>query len=285
MLSDRFAALKNMEKFTDEMFNRIIAFQEKEHPAWNSEQEFSKRIAGLPLHYLVFSNPDRDPTKFGPTIAPYYPLREEMQKIASYAKQITSNPEGIDWFPGNGFTGSLLAREGLQVSGIKDNVGKPNQISSFFDSSCYTFIDTKDAKAGCDLVFASWIPSQQNPTTEILALSPKLIAYVYTEHVDQSSGIRQTGTDDMFDPLKDDYSLLDSWTVSRPKDLLHDPWPDMTPSIEETRITRIYASNEYKLAKITTIDKLPEYDWEKELQMALLTIEAKQDLRSRGVNV
>lgn len=290
MLSDRFAPLKNMEKFTDEMFNRIIAFQEKEHAAWNSELEFSKRIAGLPLHYLVFSNPDRDPTKFGPTIAPYYPLREEMQKIASYANQVSSKPEGIDWFPGNGFIGSLLAREGVQVSGIRDNVSKPNQINSFFDNSCYGFVESKDinskdAQAECDLVFASWIPSQQNPTPEILALSPKLIVYVYTEHVDQSSGIRQTGTDDMFEPLTDNYFLLDSWTVNRPRDLLHNPWPDMTPSIEETRITKIYASNDCKLAKISAIDRQPEYDWEKELQMALLTIEAKQDLRSRGINV
>ncbi|WP_455375810.1 hypothetical protein [Kaarinaea lacus] len=285
MLSERFAPLKNMEQFTDEMFNRIIAFQEKEHAAWNSDMDFAKRIAGLPLHYLIFSNPDRDPTKYGPTIAPYYPLREEMQKIAAYAKQVSGEPKGIDWYPGNGFLGSLLAREGLNISGIKNNISKPNQISSFFDNSCYTFIERENAQTSSDLVFASWVPSQKNPTQDIIALSPKLIVYVYTEHVDQSSNTRQTGTDDMFDLLSSNYYLLDTWTVNRPKDLLHEPWPDMTPSIEENRITKIYASNDCKLAKITNIEDLPVYDWEKELQMALLTIEAKQDLRSRGINV
>ena len=274
-----------MQHFTDEMFNRIIAFQEKEHPAWHSELDFAKRISGLPLHYLVFSNPDRDPAQFGPTVAPYYPLREEMQKIASYTQQLTSEPGGLDWYPGNGFIGSLLAREGISMHGIKDNVSKPNQISSFFDSSCYSFINGKDVKANPDMVLVSWMPAQKNPTPAILELAPKLIAYVYTEHVNQSSGERQTGTDDMFEALADNYYLLDTWSVNRPKDLLHDPWPDMTPSIEETRITKIYARNDCKLAQITSVVNTGIYDWEKELKMALLTIEAKQDLRSRGVNV
>jgi len=284
MLAQRFAPLKNMEKFTDEMFNRVIAFQEKEHSAWNTELEFAKRIEGLPLHNLVFSNPDRDPQKFGPTVAPYYPLREEMEKMAAYTKQLSDNPTGYDWYPGNGFTGSLLAREGIQLSGIKNNVGKQNQITSFSDSECYDFVDQTDAKTECDFVFVSWAPSQDNPTPDILKLSPKLIAYVYTEHKDEN-GIRQTGSDDMFDALSDNYTLLDTWSVVRPKDVLHDPWPDMTPSIEENRITKIYARNDCKLAQITSIVNAGIYDWEKELHMALLAIEAKQDLRSRGIQV
>jgi hypothetical protein len=67
---ERFAALKDMESFTDAMFNRIVAFQEKIHPAWNSERSFDDRIKDLPLHALVFSNPDRDPAQFAHTIAP-----------------------------------------------------------------------------------------------------------------------------------------------------------------------------------------------------------------------
>lgn len=285
MLSDRFAPLKNMEQFTDEMFNRIISFQEKEHSAWNSNLQFSQRIAGLPLHYLVFSNPDRDPDQFGPTVAPYYPLREEMQKIAAYAKQVSAEPRGVDWYPGNGFTGSLIAREGVAMSGIRNNVIKQNQISSFFDAECYSFIESNEVQPNCELVFASWIPSEANPTPAILELSPALIVYVYTDHVNENTGQRQTGSNAIFDALADNYYLLDSWTVHRPKDLLHDPWPDLTPSIEENRITKIYASSKYKLDRITRIEPAPVYDWEKELQMALLTIEAKQDLRSRGIRV
>jgi len=285
MLTDKFAPLKNMDPFTNDMFNRIIAFQEKDHPAWNTALDFATRIKGLPLHNLIFSNPDRDPTKYGPTVAAYYPLHEEMQKLAAYAKQLSANPLAYDWYPGNGFIGSLLAREGLSVTGIQDNNVKDNQITSFFDSDVYQFSERNNVAASCDVVLASWIPSQMNPTPEILALQPKLIAYIYTEHVDESSGQRQTGTDDMFDPLVDHYRLVDSWTVHRPKNLLHDIWPDMTPSIEEMRITRVYAANEVPMEKLHSIESKPPYDWEMDLQMALLALEAKQELRARGMNV
>ena len=285
MLADRFAPLKNIETFTNDMFNRIIAFQEKDHPAWKTEMDFSKRIHGLPLHNLIFSNPDRNPAQHGPTVAPYYPLREETHKLASYARQVSPQPIVYDWYPGNGFVGSLVAREGVSVKGIKDNTIKDNQITSFYDSDCYEFIERNQVQPPCDLAFASWIPSQHNPTPDLLQLKPKLIAYVYTEHVDTNSGQRQTGTDDMFDVLQNEYRLLDSWSVTRPKNVLHEIWPDMTPSIEETRITRVYAASQCELEKITSEQNLTPYDWENDLQIALLALEAKQDLRARGIDV
>ncbi|HEY5602432.1 MAG TPA: hypothetical protein VIM41_04940 [Gammaproteobacteria bacterium] len=285
MLADKFAPLKNMEPFTKDMFNRIIAFQEKDHAAWNETLDFAARIRGLPLHNLIFSNPDRDPKQFGPTVAPYYPLREEMQKLAAYARQAAANPAAYDWFPGNGFVGSLLAREGLPVTGIKDHNIKDNQIKTFFDKTCYRFCNRNSIGPSCDFVLASWIPSQVNPTPEILQLQPKLIAYVYTEHTDKSNGLRQTGTNDMFAALANDYRLLDSWTIHRPENLLHEIWPDMTSSIEETRITRVYAGNQLMLEKIHALENKTPYDWETELQMALLALEAKQQLRSRGMPV
>lgn len=285
MLADRFAPLKQMEQITNEMFNRIIAFQEKDHPAWNAELEFDQRIAGLPLHNLIFSNPDRDPAQFGPTVAPYYPLHEEMVKLAAYIKQISSHPLVYDWYPGNGFIGSLLAREGFPIAGIKDHNRKNNQITSFYDPACYRFITHNELQTNCDVVFASWIPSQTNPTPQILELDPKLIIYVYTEHVDEGSGQRQTGSDAMFDDLSTKYHLLDSWFVTRPKDVLHEIWPDMTASIEETRIIKIYAANGMQLEKRATEREITPYDWEKELHIALLALEAKQDLQARGVRV
>ncbi|WP_455202783.1 hypothetical protein [Kaarinaea lacus] len=285
MLADKFAPLKNMEQFTNDMFNRIIAFQEKDHPAWNENLAFSARIKGLPLHNLIFSNPDRDPKLYGPTIAAYYPLREEMQKLFAYAKQISDNPVVYDWYPGNGFIGSLLAREGLSVTGIKGNVEKDNQIKSFFDKDCYRFADRNNISESCDLILASWMPPQVNPTIELLPLNPRLIAYVYTEHRDESNNQRQTGTDDMFDTLDKDYILIDSWSFHRPLNLLHEIWPDMTPSIEETRITRVYAARDTTVKKIEVIKTESPYDWEQDLQMALLALEAKQQLRSRGMNI
>ena len=285
MLADKFAPLKNMEQFTNDMFNRIIAFQEKDHPAWNDSLAFSARIKDLPLHNLIFSNPDRDPSLSGPTIAAFYPLREEMQRLANYAKQASTNPVVYDWYPGNGFIGSLLAREGLSVTGFKDNNVKDNQIESFFDSERYGFTDRQSMNESCDLILASWMPPQINPTPEILDRNPKLIAYIYTEHVDQSTGQRQTGTDDMFDTLDKAYNLLDSWSVHRPANLLHETWPDMTPSIEETRITRVYAAKDVDIKKTESLETESPYDWEKDLQMALLALEAKQQLRSRGMSV
>ncbi|WP_455221922.1 hypothetical protein [Kaarinaea lacus] len=285
MLTDKFTPLKNMELFTNNMFNRIIAFQEKDHPAWNDTLDFTTRIKDLPLHNLIFSNPDRDPVKYGPTIAAYYPLREEMQKLAAYARKVSVNPLVYDWYPGNGFIGSLLAREALSVTGIQDNNIKDNQITSFFDKDVYQFIQRNNIAASCDVVLASWMPSQVNPTPDIMALRPKLIVYVYTEHMDESNGQRQTGTDDMFDALSDNYRLLDSWTVHRPKNLLHEIWPDMTPSIEEMRITRVYVANDVPIEKLHSIESKPPYDWEADLQMALLALEAKQELRARGMGV
>lgn len=285
MLADKFAPLKNMEQFTNDMFNRIIAFQEKDHPAWNENLAFSDRIQGLPLHNLIFSNPDRDPNLYGPTIAAYYPIREEMQKLARYAKQVSNNPVVYDWYPGNGFIGSLLAREGLSVTGIKDNVVKDNQIKTFFDKDCYRFADRKNISESCDLILASWMPPQVNPTTELIQVNPKLIAYVYTEHKDESNEQRQTGTDDMFDALDKDYILIDSWSFHRPLNLLHEIWPDMTPSIEETRITRVYATRGTTVKKIDSIETESPYDWEHDLHLALLALEAKQQLRSRGMNI
>ena len=271
--------------FTNDMFNRIIAFQEKDHAAWNEQQDFATRIQGLPLHNLIFSNPDRDPTQYGPTVATYYPLREEMVKLASYAKQVAQQPLVYDWYPGNGFVGSLLAREGISVKGVRDNNIKDNQITNFYDADCYEFIEHNQLQSTCDVVFASWIPSQHNPTPGIVKLKPKLIIYVYTEHVDNQSKQRQTGSDDMFDALQNDYHLLDSWSVTRPRDVLHEVWPDMTPSIEETRITKVYAANQLPLGKNTVEQQFTPYDWEKELHMALLAIEAKNNLRARGVNI
>jgi hypothetical protein len=89
----------------------------------------------------------------------------------------------------------------------------------------------------------------------------------------------------MFNTLDKDYLLIDSWSVHRPQNLLHEIWPDMTPSIEETRITKIYAAKDANVSKIESLEPASPYDWEQDLQMALLALEAKQQLRSRGMDV
>ncbi|NOZ53534.1 MAG: hypothetical protein GXP08_10405 [Gammaproteobacteria bacterium] len=285
MIDNKFEPLKKMAAFTDDMFNRIIAFQEKEHAAWNTTLDFDKRIEGLPLHNLIFSNPDRDPKKFAATVAAFYPLRVENQKLAAYAKQVAQHPVIIDWYPGNGFIGSLLAREGVDVKGINNNNLHPNQIPSLFDAHCYEFCDDTTIEENCDMVLASWMPSNRNPTADILHFTPKIISYIYTDHINDATGERQTGTHDMFTLLEENYTLTEQWITQRPTNLLHEVWPDMTPSIEETRITRVYARHDITLDKPDTSTPDAPYDWEKELRMALLALEAKQLLRSQGVSI
>src|SRR3569623_2108112 len=130
-----------MEAYSEDIFNRIIAFLVRQHPAWISELTFTQRIEGLPLHFLVFSAPDRDPAMFGPTVAPFIPLRAEMRKLAAYARQVADQPVICDLHAGNGFVGSLLAREGVKVIGVRDPAAKPNQIRRLYDSERYEFRD------------------------------------------------------------------------------------------------------------------------------------------------
>lgn len=289
MDNKKYEPLRDMEAFTEDMFNRVIAFQEKQHPAWNNTLDFSARLEGLPLHYLIFSCADRDPAKFGPTIAHYYPLREEIQKIAYYLRQVSDQPVLCDVFPGNGFIGSLIARETgtdnqpVKTIGIKHNISLPNQIGEFYDISVYQYTDNVLADTPCNAALISWPPAESNPTPEVLALDPDLIIYIYTDHKNEETGERQTGSDAMLDSIPGQYKLIDNWSVTRQKDLLHEVWPDMTPNPEEVRHVRIYAKEpHHELLLTQPLAPATAYDWEKDLQMAELALEAKRDIEMRG---
>ena len=288
MLTDaKFLPLREMESFTEDMFNRIIAFQEQEHPAWNQALSFDERIIGLPLHNFIFSNPNRNPETSGPTLAHYYPLREENRKLAHYIKQIGKNAKVCDVYPGNGIIGSLLAKEGVDVFGLTQNDVLPCQIDKFLDSNCYQLIDKPLADVDCNVIFASWIPSDVNPTPAFLEKSPDLLIYVYTDHVDESSKKQQVGSKEMLMPLSDEYNLIDQWSVTRSKDILHAIWPDMTPSIEETRHTHIYLKNNFSsLRKYDSgHEKFDGYDWETELLMTTLALEAKHLIETGKISL
>ncbi len=288
MMPEKFSKLKEMEGFTDELFNRIFAFQEKNHPAWDSNQPFAERIKGIPLHNLIFSNPDRDPKALGPTIAHYYPLREENRALVYYAKHTAENPVVLDVHGRNGFVGSLLAREGLKVIGLRDPSEKPNQIADFYDADSYELREGTLAEVGfpVDVVFSSWMPSGENITPDILKLKPKMIIFVYTEHVNEHSKEWQTGCEEAFNDLPDNYRIIDEWSIARPENLLQEAWPDLSPSIEETRHVRIFADQSVADIPQYAPEQMAEpYDWEADLEMALLALEAKQHLRSRGIAV
>ena len=288
MMPEKFKKLRQMEAFTDELFNRIVAFQSKEHAAWNQQAPFDERIKALTLHNLVFSCPDRDPDTTGPTVAHYYPLREENRALVYYAKQVAKAPVILDVHGRNGFVGSLLAREGAKVIGMRDPQEKPNQIVDFYDKDHYERRDgtMADVDFDFDVAFSAWMPSGQNVSPEIFKRRPRLVIFIYTEHVNEHSKQRQTGTDEAFTDMPDGYKVIDEWTITRPQNLMHQAWPDLSENIEEVRHVRIIADKPYHDVPLYAPEQMAEpYDWEGELEMALLTIEAKEHLRSQGIAV
>jgi hypothetical protein len=282
----RFFPLRDMETSTDEMFNRIVAFQERNHLAWDDKAPFGDRIKDLPLHYLVFSNPDRDPTQYAHTVAPYYPLREELRTIAYCARQVTQDPVILDVHGGNGFVGSLLAREGVAVVGLRDSSAKPNQIQNFFDPDFYQMREQTLAQVDVpfDVAFSSWMPAGVNVTPELIKRRPKLIVFVYCENRDQN-GQPINGTDAAFEELPDNYQIVAEWSITRPENVFHNVWPDLTPSPEMTRKTVIYADTPYHDIDVKGAQPATAYDWEKELNLALLAIEGMQILKEQGIRV
>lgn len=283
-----FELLREMDSFSEDMMNRIIAFQSKEHAAWNPNLSFEHRIKDLSLHDLVFSHPQRDPQQSGPTIAHYYPRREEMARIAAYARAVAPDPVVCDLHARNGFIGSLLAREGVRVLGLNDPQTKPNQIASFFDPTIYEITDgtIHNTTRSFDVAFSAWMPAGENLTPAIVLRRPKLIVFVFTEHLDTISQTPQTGTPGAYTQLPSHYKLIEEWRETRPENLFRDVWPDLTGNIAETRITRIYADTPWHdLQRTASTVPMAPYDWEKDLEMALLALEAKQFLRSRGFTV
>lgn len=283
-----FEKLRQMEEFTDDMFNRIVEVQERMHAVWDTSKPFDERIRRLPLHALIFSNPDRDPATHAQTIAPFYPMRAELRQIAECAKQVVDQPVVCDVHGRNGFIGSLLGREGVRVIGLRDPADKPNQIESLFDPACYEPSDQtiEILDRPIDVAFSAWMPSGINRTPAIVAREPKLIVFVHTDHVDESTGKQQTGTPGAFTDLPSRYRLIAEWSITRPKDLMHEIWPDLTPSIEETRHVRIFADEPWQGIHVQReMEAVDPYDWEIDLDMVLTALEAKEHLRAQGMPV
>jgi hypothetical protein len=212
-----------------------------------------------------------------------------MHTIAEYARKLGENASIIDAHGRNGFIGSLLGREGAQVIGLNDPADKPNQIEQFADPEVYTASSQSLAQleGPVDMLFSSWMPAGEDITPEITRLQPKLVVYIFTEHRNEETGERQTGIDGAFgENLPDSYKLIDEWRVTRKKDLLHEIWPDLTPNIEETRITRIYANQGLHDLKVDrTVQPANRYHWEDELAMAEVAQEAKREIMSQGFPV
>lgn len=207
---------------------------------------------------------------------------------ATATQATAGQPTVCDLRCGNGFIGSLLANEGVRVIGVREPTAKLNQIPDFYDFLRYEMraLPIADIDFAFDVAFSSWMPSEINDTPRILQHSPKLIVYIHTDHVDASSGRRQTGTAEAFVKLPDRYKLIDQWSVTRAQDMLHEIWPELPPSIEETRHVKVYADTPFHgINLLGYAEAAKGYDWENELDMALLALEAKSMLRARGIAV
>jgi len=208
-----------------------------------------------------------------------------MRRIAAYVRQVAPAPVVCDLHAGNGFVGSLLAREGLKVIGVRDPGAKLNQIKDFYDRDSYELRE-RAIDFPFDVAFSCWMPAGKNFTPEILKHKPKLIVFIHSKHLNPQTGEPQTGTPESYTDLPERYQLIHEWGMTRPKDLFHAVWPDLTPSIEETRFVKVYAAEGHHHIEVP--DELPPaapYDWEYELEMALLARQAMEHLKAQGVTM
>ncbi len=207
------------KEYIFEMLKSIIAFQKHKHPAWDDSIPFHSRIERLPLYSLEFNNPDRNSLEFGPTISHFPPRKSEMRAIALMCNNIGPDAQILDIGCGNGFLGSLLAREGLRVTGIDDLSWKPPQIPKFYDQDCYEFITPlsfKNFRKDFDVAFCSWMIPGINLTKEIIARNPSLIIHFYSKHI-QNDGCQETGLKEAF-ICPAGYQIVGGWKAETPGD-------------------------------------------------------------------
>jgi hypothetical protein len=248
------------------MLYRIAEFQSRRHPAWDENLSFSRRIEDLPLYALEFNNPDRDRETDGPTIAHYSPARAEIACIANLCTQLDPRATLLDIGCGNGFIGSLIAREGIRTVGIDNWIWRRPQIRSFYDPECY------ELRAPCDLeavtekfdaALCSWMVPNANLTGEVVRLQPTLIIHVMSPDFGDD-GSPTTGCNAAYE-LPAGYRNLARWVAATPADYFHALDPCLTRNGVQLRIVEIWARQDGpKITFPGLTEELDEYPWEKE---------------------
>jgi hypothetical protein len=260
------------------MFRNIDLFRAKKHPAWDPNEQFSRRIKNLPLYFLEYHHHTRNLKTESVTVTHYVPSRAEMMALAKIIQSYGNNLRVCDVGCGNGFIGSLLAREGVQVFGVDDNSFKQPQIPNFFDKDCYSKIiaSIEDPSIILDVAFCSWMSPGTNLATAIAAKNPRLIIHLFSPDR-QSDGSPTTGTTTAYN-CPDNYHLLTSWSTLLPKDyFLQIGAPSGNP--KTIRKVRIYAHNELeKECHVTPLGFSKLYDWDKE-KILINTIRSSMGLQ------
>lgn len=268
-------------EFLDSMLEGIIAFQQYRHPAWNETSPFEERISRLPLYALEFNHPDRDAKLHGPTIAHYAPDQREIAALAQTIGSIGSCLCVLDVGCGNGFVGSLLAREGVPVVGIDDHSWHQPQIPRFHDPGVYQLrapLSLEDFNEEVDVTFCSWMVPGSNLTKLLVGCHPKLIIQVYSPDCERG-GLRETGTNDAY-ILPDGYMRLGAWAACTPENFISHAIPGIPPKYQTVRIVEIWSRKDMSAARVyapTESESTDPYYWDSE-RSALNEIRISQGL-------
>lgn len=262
---------------------RIVSFDQKTHHAWDVRKSFNKRIKDMPLYFLVVNQHEKDNKVQSVTVTHYVPCRSEMMALAEIIKSYGSNLQICDIGCGNGFLGSLLAREGLNVFGIDDHLHNQPQIPIFMDKDYYSFKKKKlqDPDVTFDVGFCSWMNSKLNLTPQIVEKNPKMIIHIFSSNR-QNNGTPTTGVPDAYYP-PGNYQFLIGWETILPSDFFK-PIRDRTQlrlieNQQGINLVFVYVRKDLKpIQSITPLDFKGHYDWDIERNF-INKLRKKDDLK------
>jgi hypothetical protein len=250
--------------FLRNFLERVVAFQEHRLRAWDESATFYDRIADLPLYALEFNNCDRNPKKHGPTIAHYSPARREVRALVKLCNKLGPDITVVDVGCGNGFVGSLLAREGVRVIGIDDLSWNAPQIASFYDPEVYELKAPccfDEYSGPCDVALCSWQVPGVNLTEQILSRHPRLVIHIYSPDL-QSDGTPTTGSKAAYQ-IPSDYRRIGQWGVVSPPNFFHGIDARYTRNGRTTRVVECWARDdmpEFGAMELDSVDV--EYKWQ-----------------------
>jgi len=252
-----------------QILNNIIQFEQKAHPAWNPKESFSTRIQQLPLYFLEVNHHSKDKRTQSVTVTHYVPCRAEMKALAEIISSCGKDLRVCDIGCGNGFLGSLLAREGVEIFGIDNRSYNQSQISSFHDENCYIVIETalENPEITFDIGFCSWMTPNANLTPEILSKNPLMIIHVFSPHR-QSNGTPTTGKREAYIRPRH-FKYLVGWRTVLPRDYFRPIGKklnlNLAGNLETIKAVIVYIHEELGLIQAPTpLDFQASYDWDEE---------------------
>lgn len=251
----------------DIIIKNIRDFDSLEHPAWDPSKPFYLRIQNLPLYFLEFNHHSRDEKTQSVTVTHYVPQKAEIVALAAITRSYGDDLQVCDIGCGNGFLGSLLALEGLNIFGIDDRSYKQPQIEDFIDKDRYKVIDTSLAnlQRKFDIALCSWMTPGVNLTPEIVTRRPKVIIHLFSPDC-QPDGTLTTGVLDAYRcPIN--YRPLISWKTTLPDNYFMRLGDLLDLKLEtnqrKNRHAIVYAHQDIEpIQPASPLDFSGKYDWD-----------------------